>query len=647
MLVLASAMTLALNLDLKPLVPDLSQKISSQFDRDISIGGAVGIDLSDQLGLWVTLDNVSINERMSLETSDSPIRADVAQVRVLVHLLPLLEKRIAIGELKLVDANIAIVPARNFDVTMFNKNIEFAVSETQVFELSVIKKLSFERGKLQFIAGGETEFEVKLDRASAQPGEIGLSVLATGTIEGQEVRFHGTTGPLMALLTGHRIFLDGVFESGSAQLQLDGSFGDISTVGLDLLAKGDAPQLNDVALLLGFKDVKRNTATTFTANIRGTKQHFYIDDISAGIGRGDLYGFIEVEQGEGFSLKAELRSDLLDLDSFSGMTFSRPPTRLFSDEPLPTDLLRSAEVDLTYKAESILLANALLNDGQIRVLMSDGILAANPIGASFLDGSFISSLMVDARIEPYFRAEASMENFDLGRFLADMNVMGEFQARLDFGMALEGEGESLANMLANAKGQTNLLIGEGRLSESAVELIGKDLADQLRLISTDPNNPSPTQNIDLECAVSRFDIDRGMATSRAFLVQTKNTITTGRGEVNLGIESINLRLAPRPKNPELLHHATDVKVGGSFVHPIFYLDQDKLSRGIAGALGRFALARAADEELLPLLPTGQPEQNACIDAFIGSRDGPKGFISIYDDFDNVRDFDFRKAGRGQ
>ena len=240
-----------------------------------------------------------------------------------------------------------------------------------------------------------------------------------------------------------------------------------------------------------------------------------------------------------------------------------------------------------------------------------------------------------------------MENFDLGRFLADMNVMGEFQARLDFGMALEGEGDSLANMLANAKGQTNLLIGEGRLSERAVLLIGSDIADQLRPMATDPTNAVPSEGINLKCAVSRFDVEHGMAKSRAFLVQTKNTITTGRGEINLGIESINLRLAPRPRNPALLQYAADVKVGGSFVHPIFRLDRDKLSRGIAGSLGRFALVRVTDEELLPLLPVRQPEHNACIDAFLSSQDGPKGLTSIYDDFDDVRDFDFRKAGRGK
>ena len=122
-----------------------------------------------------------------------------------------------------------------------------------------------------------------------------------------------------------------------------------------------------------------------------------LEGIEAGFGRGDLSGRLEVKQGETFQVIGRLHSQLLDLDAFEGVSWTRPPTRLFSTDPLPTKWLRNGRVDVSYEADSIILANTLMTNGVVQVYMTDGVLSANPIRAEFLDGVFDSSLLVNAR----------------------------------------------------------------------------------------------------------------------------------------------------------------------------------------------------------------------------------------------------------
>lgn len=635
--VAVAALVLLFTLDLRPLAKRLDQHLGDQLGHQISFDGALGLDI-DIDGIWFVFNGLKINSQESLDLGVRPISGRIEQLRVHVDEWALLNREIHFREIKIQGGDLSLIVNRS-PLVAGNPIGRSVAIQNQRFELGGLNTVSASDTRLNFVDAGISLFEITLGSARAHPGEIGLNLEADGLVRGQPVAFQGQSGPLMAILSGHKVFLDGALQSASAKLNMTGTVGDLATLGVDIVAEGDATELNDVALLLGFKNLEKNTPTTITASIKGNREHLVLEDIQAGFGRGDLSGRVEIRQGDSFNIVGDLKSDLLDMDALEGVSWTSPPTRIFSNGPLPTDWLRSGTIDISYVADNVIFADALLNDGRVRVSLSGGVLSVNPIEVRFLDGSFDSLFMVDARGFPYFKSEANLKNFDLGRLLSEVDMMGVFEAILDFGMQIEGEGDSIASMLANSKGQTNLVMGPGKLSERAVRLLGGDLADTLRPMTADASENSETF-LELRCAVSRFDIDRGVAKSRAFLIQTENTITTGRGVVNLGTESLNLRLAPRPKNPARLEHAADLRVSGSFMQPVFDVQTDKLSRGIAGSLGRFALIREKDIELLPLLDERSTEFNACISAFSGANDGRRGLTSIYDE---PQDFDFRRA----
>jgi hypothetical protein len=635
---------LLLNANLHPLVKNIDDVVGRELGQTIKVSGPVGLDLAVD-GLWIVLNDVEINTDQPLEASVKPLAGSLGRIRVLVRALPLLQRQIRLGEVEFTQANLTFVPSRPFGLSDNPLRRTFELGN-QTFALGGIHTVRTEDSHFVFMDGGEVVFEMQLGSAKASPADMGLAIEAEGQVRGQDVYFEGRTGPLLAAMSGHRIHIDGAFRSGTAELKIAGTVGEFASLGVNLIADGSASHLNDVALLFGLQDVQNEVSTSAAATIRGNRDHLVIKDIRAAFGRGDLSGQLEISQGQALVVNGRFHSDVLDLDVFKGASLSRPPTRIFSDAPIATDWLRSGQMDVSYNADRVILANALLEEGRVQIFLGGGVLSINPLQAVFLDGSFDSLLIVDARSFPYFRAETNLRNFDLGNFLSNVNVTGDFEAHLDFGLRIEGEGDSLATMLGNAKGQSNLLMGPGRLPERAVQMIGGDLASELRPVSYS-SNENGDSSVKLNCAVSRFDIERGVAKSRAFLVQTESTITTGRGEVNLGTESINLRLAPRPKNPAFLENAADLRVGGSFMRPVFDVQRDKISRGIAGSLGRFALVREADVLLLPLLESEASDYNACISAFSGALEENRGRTSIYDDFDDVKNFDFKRAGRGK
>ena len=79
-----------------------------------------------------------------------------------------------------------------------------------------------------------------------------------------------------------------------------------------------------------------------------------------------------------------------------------------------------------------------------------------------------------------------------------------------------------------------------------------------------------------------------MATSQAFLFDSRAALITGEGEINLGTEKIDFLLSPRPKHPEL-RIRPNLKVGGMIMDPeVSVAKLSLLTKGVRG-LGTLAV----------------------------------------------------------
>lgn len=607
--------------DLARFVPDLNERLSTQTGQSVKVSGPVRVGLALDDVLWVSFEDIAIAPATSEDYS-----ATVEKVRIRVALLPLLRRRILTEVLEVTGGRFLV----NKGTTLEEAFQDLPGQDRQVSQSGWsnigFRRLQLNRSFVGIVEKGEEVFSFPISDFSAEPGEVGLALSLKGVIEGREVVFEGTSGPWAALLNGHRVYLGGTIRSESAQMTINGSIGDPSSYGIEFLARGRADDLSDVAVLVGYGDLKRSTSMSVALHAKITTNGIAVHDIDLKYGRGDLSGWLEVNLGDEINIDGSLKSDFLDLEAFEGGHLLHPPTRLFSEAALPLDFIRRLDGEISFNAKAISLANARLVDGQLSMVASNGVLAINPIAVTFEDGLLDGSFVFYTRDAPGFKGSASLLNFDIGRFLTAAKMTDPFEAHMHFGARLEGQGHTIAEMFANASGQANLVMGEGRLGPEIVGLFGGRDAAGLTPVTA---KVSGQDVVDLTCMVSRFDVTGGVARSRALLVQTRDSVTSGKGSFNLKTETIDLRLAPRPKNPAYLDQAADLRVTGSFISPKFQVDRKKLSKGIAGSLGRFALARRGAEDLLPLIDPSVTNNNPCIVTFTGQKVSPKGRTQIY------------------
>jgi uncharacterized protein involved in outer membrane biogenesis len=614
-LAFVGAASYILTQDMTRHIPGLGTFLSDQIGQKVTLEGPVQIDFAAGAALWVSLENMEVRpEGVEAYT------ASIGSARALVDVWPLLKKQISIRTVEL-DGTIILaessVSLREAFGSLAEPEVTEGPSRANGWHVAALRRFVVNNSELRILDQGEEIFRFPISNASAEPGDIGLALRVDGIVEGREVAFVGKSGPWAALMKGHRVYLDGTISSESASLSLSGSVGDPSLHGVEFLVRGGADNLDDVATLFGYGDLTRASSMTISAHIKGTTKFFSVKDLNMRYGRGDLSGWFDVARGESLEVHGALVSEFLDLEAFEGGRFLHPPKKLFPDSALPVNLIGKLEGEVSFHAKTILLANARLVDGRVSVVASDGLVAINPIAVTYDKGSLDGAVVLDARENPGFKGSVSLVDFDLGKLLSAARMTDNIEAKVDFGARLRGKGWTIAEMFADASGQTNLIMGEGQLSSDILKLFGDQQAETKP--QREGEKSEGEEPIALKCVVSRFDIISGVAKSRVFLLETSKSVTTGRGAINLNTESLDLRLAPRPKNPADLKSATDLRVTGSFLEPNFRVEHDKLSRGIAGSLGRFALARQGGEVLLPLVAGSATDNNACIVALTGQK----------------------------
>jgi hypothetical protein len=97
--------------------------------------------------------------------------------------------------------------------------------------------------------------------------------------------------------------------------------------------------------------------------------------------------------------------------------------------------------------------------------------------------------------------------------------------------------------------------------------------------------------------------------SKAFVIDTKDTIILGEGQISLLDEAIKMKLSPEPKKASFPSLRTPVHIAGTFKHPSVYPDKMLAIRiGAAVALGVVATPLAS---LIPLIELGTGEDANC------------------------------------
>ena len=615
----------ALAFDSNWLKGPIERAVSGKTGRAFEIQGELDVVLRWPLRLRMTQVRFA---NPSWATEPETLRLEQAEISI--ALLPLLlHGRVVLPEVALVKPVVAL--ERSADGLLNNWTFgraEPGASEDQRGEPPVIGRLTVDQGLLLFhdpIQKTALSLEVTTV-AQAADGLPGVEFRAHGRYRGQRVDAIGTGGSILSLADSTLSYpLQAKFRVGTTAGTVGGSVTGLAAFSAaDLALDLHGETLSELFPLIGVA-LPPTPPYRIKGHLVHEGVHWRFHDFAGRVGDSDLGGDVDIAyQDQRVRLDATLESQVLDMNDLGGFIGAPPATgpgetvsakqqqqaaakkaapTLLPDLPIKLDRLRAMDADVRFTGKSI-RGNKRIDDLHTHLVLKDGVLRTQPLNFGIAGGNVVATLVLDGRAErARIDSDFEFKRIDLRKMFPGNRTVEKSTGLVGGRAVLKGQGNSLADFLADADGTLGLAMSGGQVSNLVLELAGLDAAEALRLLF---RGDKPVQ---IRCAVADLGVEDGLVTAKSVIVDTTDTNLSIEGKVNLRTEELDLTLHPLPKDYSLAVFRSPIHLRGTFKDPAVRLDKGLALRGgIAVLLGAVAGPLSA---LVALIETGPGDDANC------------------------------------
>ncbi len=264
-----------------------------------------------------------------------------------------------------------------------------------------------------------------------------------------------------------------------------------------------------------------------------------------------------------------------------------PDGKLFTADPLPWDMLDAADADVTLKVGKIANADGLvLTDVSLPVKAVDGRVAAAPVSVALAGGAVSADLGLNAR-DKSMTLKVEGKGFTAeGLAKAFKKAEAVTQGPVDINVDVRGAGNSMRALMASLDGSVVAGMGEARIRNDALNVVGADVVMQVLGVINPIGNKDPYTVA--QCGVVNFQIKDGIAqTTQGIALVTDKMQITSSGRIDLRREQVDLDVRPRATGGLGVGLGTlvqAVKVSGPLADPGVGIDKAGSLRTL-GSLG--------------------------------------------------------------
>jgi uncharacterized protein involved in outer membrane biogenesis len=549
---------LARFIDPAPYFQQAADRVREGIGRELRIGGRVELRVLPSLRL--VLEDVSL---ANAPWGSRPDMLRVKRVEARVALLPLLRGEIEVGRLELIEPDVLLeTDAKGLGNWVFEPPAGDTSTPAKGSARSAaieVHAIAIDGGRIAWQRAGRAgRQELAIEKLRVARDTLGrkADVDLTAATNGQAMTLRGSVGTLRALLDRTASWpVDVVFATPGARLALDGTLDWRTTFPtFDGTARGELTDTAAVARLAG-GPIGLPLPVSFEARARATRGEFTIAPLKASIGNHPVEGQATVRTaGERPYVKLEVRAAALDL-SAAGQKRAQPAPRaatsrggrVFSDDPLPLDLLRGFDADADVAIGRLITAGKLpVEDLAARATLRAGKLDVRPASAKIGGGAVSARASLDAARSqaPTLALQLDGRGIDLQQVAAAMGQGRSVQGgRLEVAATLRGPGSSVRSFAAGANGEVRIVAtGPVRLTGTALDL-GGDVMTKI----ADTVNPfrRTERGTEIGCAVAILPVRDGIATvQRTIAVETNRVHAVAAGTINFRTEALDLAIRP-------------------------------------------------------------------------------------------------------
>ena len=456
--------------------------------------------------------------------------------------------------------------------------------------------------------------------ASGSPS-YGVRFDVTGTLGKARIEGHGKAGSVLTLRDKEVNYpLQFTAKAGSVETAVQGILanpGALSGMDFQVMLKGAS--MADLYPLTGL--VLPNTPAFQTqGRLQGSLQPgravWNYRDFTGTVGQSDLHGNLRFVSGaprgklSGAITSNQLR--LADLGPVLGTaTTAKAPAgrngRVLPNAAFATDRWSNMDMDLKFSGQRVIRPDSLpLEDLSVHAVLDDAVLRLEPLHFGVAKGQIESELVLDSRKRPLtVRMDTRVQNLRLAALFPEVELTRKSLGRLDGAIALNGQGNSVAQWLGTSNGEARLYVREGTLSRELLDRAALNVGSIVigKLFGDD-------KEVQLRCAVADLAVREGVATVRTAKLSTNEAVVDVTGTIDMADERLNLSVKPASLEWKFFSLRTPLYVRGTLGKPDVGAEPGPLLLR-AGAAIAAAVAAPAALALIPVTVPGADDDAQC------------------------------------
>jgi len=405
-------------------------------------------------------------------------------------------------------------------------------------------------------------------------------------------------------------FHDLRMQLGDYNLEADGRLGELpKLIGTDFDIRAEGPSMVLVSQLTGVADLP-DQPFEIAGSFEGDPRRFKTDQFMARLGASDVGGSFRVDLEAKPKLQAELVSEVLNVrryfeeraarkaeaDAASAAAGTPPRPRgalVISDTPFELGLLNRVDADVNWRVGDFVLPIERFSDIEIDIALADGRLEVGPLSVT---GSGGGTLDADLVLEPSGSAYTLQSRLivdDVRMRMSRDDESHDQRPSINIDLEYGGLGGSPHEIASNADGEIQVVVSEGVMDKSIMNLVAADVLATLLEALNPFSKEKPTTR--LECAVMVFKIENGVGVLDPMAIQTDVMTVIGGGRIDFSTEKLGLDWVTKPRkgigvSASLITNPY-IKLGGTLGDP--HIDVKPLegmtSTGIAVATGGISI----------------------------------------------------------
>lgn len=599
-------------IDWNSLKPSIERFASAKSGRAVRIGGNL------EVHAWSWTPKFAV-EKLSIgnppwEAARPMVSIDRLQVQL--KLLPLLKGDVILPRVELIRPDVYLHrdPSGRANWT-FESTRPSNAKAAPPPKLPVVRDFLIQSGNLTVldeILHLELRGTIQAREKATENDPKAMRVQGKGKLNKQPFALRVAGGPLVNLDPDEPYPFDLGIEAGDIRINSDGKFRkpfDFGHVRLNVSAGG-----GDLADLYYLTQLALPNTPPFelSASIERNVAQIKVTQLAGMVGQSDLGGELTIDTSRKRpSISGDLVSTRLRLSDLAAPLGGKPTTggtlqgkdsppkpskkgaekppppeklRLFPDARLQVNRVRAMDADVRFQAQSITAGSLPLRKVGLHVKLDDGVLGLEPFAFELPQGVLSGTARIDARgATPQTKLNVRVKNIQLDQLKgkapdAQPPLGGIVQARA----VLEGKGDSIHDLMADSDGRVYAILPHGEVRAAFAELTGINVARGIGLLLQ-----KDEERAEIRCGVAQFGVMDGVMHAENIVFDTENVRISGRGEIRLGPEELDLSIKGEPKKLRLARLRTPIEVGGHLRDPSVGINAGKtVKQGvIAAALG--------------------------------------------------------------